>query len=187
MIRFPFRERKAAQATAYLLKRHGNRMYYLALIKLLYLADRTALIERGLPITGDRLVSMNKGPVLSMIYDLLSWEPEPGGDGEAWREYISAPASWRVRGQKDEPEADELSDYEISILDKIDDEYGSLPRFTLSAITHELPEWENPHGSSRVIDPADILRHVGKSPQEIAEVADEAEQLAFVRKHLAVR
>ncbi len=187
MIKFPFREKKAAQAAAYLLKRHGGEMYYLALIKLLYLADRQALINRGLPITGDRLVSMDKGPVLSAVLDLLTMEPEPGLDGQTWREYVSEPAHWKVKGQKDHPEADELSDYEIGILEEIDTQYGSMDRFALSKLLHDLPEWESPHGSSRPIDPGDILRHFGKSSDEIAEIADEAEQFAFIRKHFAAK
>jgi len=187
MIRFPFREKKAAQAAAYLLKKHSNEMYYLSLIKLLYLADRQALINRGLPITGDRLVSMDKGPVLSTVLDLLTMELEPGLDGQTWREYVSEPARWKVKGQKSEPEAGELSEYEIGILDGIDAEFGSMDRFALSRLLHDLPEWEDPHGSSRPIDPAEILRHAGKSPEEIAEIADRADQLAFMRKLLALK
>ena len=39
-------------------------MAYIKLIKLMYLADRRCLIETGFPITGDRMVSMPKGPEL---------------------------------------------------------------------------------------------------------------------------
>lgn len=186
MIRFPFRELKAAQAAAHVLKLHDNEMYYLLLIKLLYLADRQALIERGLPITGDRLVSMDNGPVLSKVTDLLTMEPEPGADGEVWRKYVSEPSNYKVKGLRDDPAADELSEYEIAILEEIYAEYGSMDRFERSKWTHDLQEWTDPHGSSLPIDPADILRHAGKSSDEIAEIADEAEQLAFVRKVLAI-
>jgi uncharacterized phage-associated protein len=186
MIRFPFRERKAAQAAAHLLKLHGNEMHYLLLIKLLYLADRYALMERGLPITGDRLVSMDYGPVLSRVKDLLTMEQEPQADGTVWREYVSEPAKYKVKGRKNEPEADELSEYEMAILNEIHAEYGALDRFELSKWTHDLPEWRDPHGGSLPIDPGDILRHAGKSSDEIAEIADEAEQSAFLRKVLAI-
>lgn len=186
MIRFPFRELKAAQAVAHLLKRHDNEMHYLQLIKLLYLADRQALIERGLPITGDRLVAMDRGPVLSEIKDLLTMEPEPEAHGRAWREYVSEPVSYKVKGQKTDPDVDELSEYEIAILDQVDDEFGAIDRFELSKWTHDLPEWTDPHGSSLPIDPAEILVHAGKSRSAIAEIADEAEQLAFIRKALAI-
>lgn len=168
------------------MKRHDNEMHYLQLIKLLYLADRHALIERGLPITGDRLVSMDYGPVLSEIKDLITMEIEPGADGRAWREYVSEPASYKVRGVKDDPEADELSEYEIAVLDHIDNRFGAMDRFELSKLTHDLPEWADPHHSSLPIDPADILEHAGVSRDTIEEVADQAEQLAFMRKTLAI-
>lgn len=187
MIKFPFRERKAAQAAAHLLKLHGNEMHYLLLIKLLYLADRQALVERGLPITGDRLVSMDWGPVLSKIKDFTTMELESEVDGEIWREYVSPPANYKVRGQKNHPEADELSEYEVAILEQIHAEYGSMDRFELSKLTHDLPEWRDPRGSSLPIDPGDILRHAGRSSDEIAEIADEAEQSAFLQKTLAIK
>jgi uncharacterized phage-associated protein len=66
-----FNERKATQAAAYLLKRRGGKMSYMKLIKLLYFADRVALSRFGRPITTDRYVSMDRGPVLSHIL----WRP----------------------------------------------------------------------------------------------------------------
>ena len=167
------------------MKRHGDEMYYLLLVKLLYLADRRALIERGMPITGDRLVSMDRGPVLSRVLDLLTMEADPETDGEVWREYLSEPSNFKVTAQKRDPETDELSDYEIAVLDEIDAEFGAMDRFALSKSTHELPEWTDPRGSSKPIDPADILEHAGKSRDAIAEIADEAEQLSFIRKALS--
>ena len=183
MIRFPFRERKASQAAAHLLKLHGNEMYYLLLIKLLYLADRHALIERGLPITGDRLVSMDYGPVLSKVKDLLTMELE--GDGTIWGEYVSEPSQWKVTGRKEDPETDELSEFEIAVLDQVNADHGSTDRFELSKWTHDLPEWQDPHGSSLPIDPGDILRHAGKPNDEIEEIADAAEQATFMHRVLA--
>ena len=70
-MRFLFDERKAAQAAVYLIKKRSDQINYMKLNKLLYLADRKALFEAGQPITGDRMVSMPKGPVLSDILDLI--------------------------------------------------------------------------------------------------------------------
>jgi len=187
MMKFLFREKKAAQAAARLLKLHGNEMHYLMLIKLLYLADRQALVERGMPITGDRFVSMKYGPVLSTVKDLLTMEQETETDGMIWREYVSEPGSYKVKGKKDEPETDELSDYETAILDDVDAQFGSVDRFVLSKLTHDLPEWEDPHDGARPIDPRIILDHAGRSADEIAQVADDAEQSAFMRKVLAIK
>ncbi len=43
-------------------------------LKMLYLADKRALILWGKTITGDRFVSMQKGSVLSLIYNLFKGE-----------------------------------------------------------------------------------------------------------------
>lgn len=53
------------------MKLAGRPVNYMALIKLLYKADREALRRWGLPITTDKYVSMAKGPVTSHIYDRI--------------------------------------------------------------------------------------------------------------------
>ncbi|MFN7952153.1 MAG: Panacea domain-containing protein [bacterium] len=69
-MRFTFNEKKrAAQAAAHVLQRHGGRFNYMHLIKELYLADRQSLIDRGVLITGDAMFAMRHGPVLSNILD----------------------------------------------------------------------------------------------------------------------
>jgi uncharacterized phage-associated protein len=71
-VRFTFNERKAIQAAGRLIQLAGGEMNYLALMKLLYLVDREALFHLGRPITGDKVVAMKHGPVLSRIFDLVS-------------------------------------------------------------------------------------------------------------------
>ena len=69
---FRFNIEKTIQAIAALLHFHGSKeMSYLRMLKLLYLADRECLQETGRPITGDRVVAMEHGPVLSSVYDLI--------------------------------------------------------------------------------------------------------------------
>ena len=176
-MRFPFNERKAAQAAAYLLKKHHGRLNYMKLIKLLYLADRQALIAHGMPITGDRMVSMDRGPVLSGVLDLINW-----GEAGPWSEYVSAPIGYDVELIKDESDFDRLSDLEIEILDDVDARYGKIDRWSLVKLTHALPEWCDPSGSSFAIDPADILRAAGRSPHEIAHVVEGANQALLIDK-----
>jgi len=45
-----FQHERATQAAARLLQRRGGRMSYMKLLKLLYLADRKALLSVGRPI-----------------------------------------------------------------------------------------------------------------------------------------
>ena len=51
-INFKFDERKAAQVAGRLISQGGGEMNYMALLKLLYLIDREALLRWGKTITG---------------------------------------------------------------------------------------------------------------------------------------
>jgi hypothetical protein len=178
-VRFPFNERKAAQAAAYLLKRHDGRLNYMKLIKLLYLGDRKALLDCGKPITGDRMVSMPKGPVLSGILELINWgqkREEPC----AWLEYVSPPEQYEVRLLNDSSDLDLLSERECLVLDDVDAAYGKVDKWSLAELGCELPEWRDPQGSCLPIDPADILRAESRCEQEIQHVAEDAEQALLI-------
>jgi uncharacterized phage-associated protein len=59
-----FNEQRAAEAAARILKLRGGRMSCLKLIKLLYFVDREALLRWGRPVTTDRYISMDDGPVV---------------------------------------------------------------------------------------------------------------------------
>jgi uncharacterized phage-associated protein len=178
-VRFPFNERKAAQAAAYLLKRHKGKINYMVLIKLLYLADRRALILRGLPVTGDRIVSMSKGPVLSGILDLINWGS--ANERSDWLEYVSTPEGYDVCLRKPDPETDELSRYELALLDEIDERFGSWDKWTLVKYTHRLPEWRDPNGSSFPIDPSEILRAENRPEEDISRISEDADELRFLQ------
>ncbi len=68
---FRFDLHKTLQASGVLLSLDANRMAYVRLLKLLYIADREWLAEAGRTITGDEAVAMKNGPVLSQVYDLI--------------------------------------------------------------------------------------------------------------------
>jgi uncharacterized phage-associated protein len=179
-MRFPFRDRKTAQAAAYLLRLHGGSLPYMVLIKLLYLADREMLLAHGVPITGDRMLSMKHGPVLSRVLDLLT--DGPGQAPSAWFEYIGAPSGYVVElkqaGQT--PPTDELSRYELSLLEKIHASYGNMNKWDLLTLLHNtLPEWRDPGNSVSGIEPADILRAGDWSDEAIHEAGQTAAELCF--------
>jgi uncharacterized phage-associated protein len=171
-----FNERKATEAAARFLSLRGGRMSYLKLIKLLYLLDREALLRWSRPVTTDRYVSMDNGPVVSRIYDLIREEPAPETD-PIWRHYISAPQGREVVLIA-EPEPAELSRAEAGLIDEIYAEYGAKNRWDLVRISHELPEWQDPKGSAIPIEYRDILRAGQKTDAEIAAVEAELESLA---------
>lgn len=175
-MRFVLNREKAAQAAAYLIQLHGGHINVMVLIKLLYLADRMALIESGFPITGDQMVSMPHGPVLSQIYDSIKWEPE----GDPWYNYISEQNHHEVSLLQQDPKTDELSKYELGILKYIHKEYGHLNQYKLRDLTHDLPEWTDPRGSSLPIDPLTILRAEGKSDAEIELLSQASEEMFHI-------
>lgn len=182
-MRFAFNERKAGQAAALLLERAGGRLPYIKLIKLLYLADRETLIETGYPITGDRMVSMPHGPVLSQVLDRISIGQQPGAEGSSpWFEYVSEPEGFDVKLRQPPPEDGELSDYEIGVLSGIHKRYGGMNKWALRDLTHGLPEYRDPSGSMLPIMPEEILRAEGKTEAHIEAVRDDAEAYFSMRK-----
>jgi uncharacterized phage-associated protein len=175
-IGFVFKEEKAAEAAGHLLRLAGGRMKYLKLIKLLYLADRRCLIETGFTITGDRMVSMDHGPVLSEIYDRVKHD---GGEGP-WHQTEARQGYW-ARALKAPPDEGALSDYEIDVLEAVYREFGGWGQWHLVDWMHEhLPEWQDPAGSSAPIDPTTILEHEGQTPEQIAWRVDLAKSFLAI-------
>lgn len=163
-----YRQERATQAAARLLQLRGGRMSYLKLLKLLYLADRKSLVEHGRPITFDRFVSMDHGPVLSQTYNLIVAE-EPPDKRSYWREFISEPEHYEVHLLKEAPSG-ELSAAQEGVLGEVFAEFGHLSRWELVKFTHTLPEWVDPQGSSIPIAIRDVLRASGLDEEEAEAV-----------------
>jgi uncharacterized phage-associated protein len=139
-------------------------MPYMKLLKLLYLADRKALLELGRPITFDRYVSMKHGPVLSQVYDLMVAEEAPE-EHSYWREHVSGPDKYSVRLLGEAPRG-ALSPAQEGMIDEVYTEFGRMDRWKLVEFTHSLPEWQDPHGSSPPIPLRDVLRAGGVDDDE---------------------
>jgi uncharacterized phage-associated protein len=169
---FEFRERKATEAAARLLELGGGRMAYMKLIKLLYMADRQSLVETGFSITGDRMFSMEHGPVLSRLLNWLKREAHPSA---AWRGMVSPPVGYDVDLVQPLPAAlATLSDYEIDLLATVWSNYGHMDQFQLEKYLHDtLPEWVNPGKSSDPIEVETILRAEGWTDDDIAAWSEE--------------
>jgi uncharacterized phage-associated protein len=163
-----FSQEKATAAAAFFLKLRGGRMSYLKLIKLLYLADRLALERWGFNITTDHYVSMNQGPVVSNIYDLITQDEE---NKSFWSRFISPPlGEWEVELRSEELPENQLSRAEEKLLHEIFGTYGTWNRWKLRDFTHDLPEWQDPHGSSIPIQISEILKVQGASDEEVNAV-----------------
>lgn len=177
-----FNETKATQAAARLLKLRGGSMSYVKLIKLLYLADREALIRWGRPITTDRYVSMDNGPVVSRIYDLIRDEPPPNSF-PIWRKFISDPENYEVRLLGD-PGSEELSRPEAELIDEVFAQHGLQNRWAVVDYTRSLPEWIHPDGGALPIEYRDVLKAAHKTEEEISAVEEALEYAALVEQVL---
>ncbi|MFH0794901.1 MAG: Panacea domain-containing protein, partial [bacterium] len=110
-IRFLFDEKKTTQAAAVFIRLEGGKINYTKLIKLLYLADRDALMNWHNPITGDTFFSLPHGPVLSNTLDCITAGPEPENPG-FWSSHIEVVDRYDVRVST-EPGDEELSEAEV--------------------------------------------------------------------------
>jgi hypothetical protein len=182
-MRVPFDEPKVTQAASRLLKLHGGTMNYMALIKLLYLIDREALLNWGRPVTTDRYVSMDRGPVLSNTLNLINEKGDPSS-GSYWREHISAPQEYSVTLLQD-PGDDELSPAEEKVIEKIYSEHKDKDQWELVCWVHQLPEWQDPEGSAIPISYRDILKAGKKTDIEIATILEELQNFSVVESFLS--
>ena len=178
-----FNEAKATQAATRFLRLRGGPMSYIKLIKLLYLADREALIRWGRPITTDCYVSTDAGPVVSRIYDLIRNEPSPNSV-KIWGKFISDPEDYEVRLLGD-PGSGELSLAEEQLIDEVFRQHGQDSRWAIVDYTYSLPEWTQPDGGALPIEYRDILKAGHKTEAEISATEEELESLALAERILA--
>lgn len=181
---FPLDFDKLVQATAFLLRReHTRSMNYMRLVKLIYIADRESLAERGHPIAGGSACAMERGPVISELLDLIKGmhlrAPEWSGFFE--REGYDI----RLKG---EPGNAALSRRDIGKLEEVASRYSDRDEWEMVDLTHSFPEWQcnNPGESSRPIPLADILAAV-KRTEDAAEIQEDARQQMLMLRLLEAR
>ncbi|MFM2312862.1 MAG: hypothetical protein RLZZ04_2138 [Cyanobacteriota bacterium] len=175
-----FNEKKSTQVATLLLKLRGGKMCYMKLIKLMYIVDRTALLEWGRPVTYDHYVSMPHGPVLSNTLDRINEGASPNSNSY-WLQHISSPSGYDVHLIKEKNSYDELSEAEEELIQRIFGEFGHWYRWNLVEYLHEnTPEWQDPEGSSIPIEYHDILLAGGKTEAEAKSIELEMENLAMI-------
>ena len=138
--------RKAAHvAAAFLLKAPRHQLPKLKLMKLMYLAERLSLAERGFPMIYDRLACLPKGPVLQGTLDLTEDRPE-APDRREWSECV-APLERHhgvrlARQGLTENDLRALSRRDVEIIEAVWEEFGGWDSKDLVGYTHDLPEYE---------------------------------------------
>ncbi len=156
-----------------LLKLNHYRLNYTKLIKLLYLADREALIKWDITITKDSYSSLDNGIVLSNLYDLI----KDKGIHEnqcLWNTYFITEGYNLKSIIKDNLPEDELSDREKDLLKEISKKYEPYDwKYLVYTVHHSLPEWKDPHGSSIPLSVNEILEKIGRTQKEIQDIEKE--------------
>lgn len=167
-----FDAEKAAQAAGVLLRDTlFHSMSRLRLLKLLYLAERRILEEKGRPLLRARAIAMDYGPLHDDVYALIKGQ------------HIDAPR-WSQHFRNDhvnvvmehEPEVSALSPYEIRILQEVAREFEDVETFDIVAHTHTLPEYREHHvaGTSTSIPFEKIAEAVGRG-KEVDAIKSELE------------
>ena len=171
---FKYDIEKTIAALAYLIQQENGKLDMFLSLKMLYLADKQAFVCWGKTITGDSFASLPKGPVLRKTYDLFK------GTGTArelkeWNSYFSEKVNNSIQLLRT-PNIERLSEREMVVLEKAREEVNSCAPWEVAKWLHETcPEWSNPRGSSRPIDPVVILRNAGRTEDEIKLIEESTE------------
>lgn len=155
----PFDTTKVVQAAEVLIKAHEGRISRLRLLKLLYIADREALRETLRPITGDRVVAMDHGPVLTRTYDLVKSQSP---DSDLWNRHIKCSGPQDLELVETAGNG-KLSKYEMEKLNDVSERHRRMNDYDIAIETHEFAEWRRnqpDRGKSRLIPLAHILEAI---------------------------
>ncbi|WP_462146641.1 Panacea domain-containing protein [Pseudoalteromonas gelatinilytica] len=170
---------KSLDVMHYFVKRLGNKVTDVKLMKLMYFSDRKALLETGFPITDDSYCIMNRGPILSSTLEHLnSYSDEIASLFE--RPTLMQDEGYPVKEIRLKELADRsyehLAEIELSILDSIFDELSFMTTNEIVKHAHSdivCPEWRFPHGTSIPLPIENILMHHGVEKNEAKEIAQE--------------
>lgn len=176
-ISYTFDIRQATEAMVYLLGLAGGTMNYMKAIKILYLADRDSILRGHDPITTDSYKSMKFGPVTSCIYDCIKY-----GDEELWSTYIRKDG-YEI-SKKADIEYNMLSIAERKTISSVYEKFKDNTQYQLAEYCHaNLPEWEDPHGSSIPISIEAIIESGDLSPEMKKDVLEELEVGSWIQKN----
>lgn len=146
-------------------------MPLIKLMKLMYLAERLSFKRYGEPLTGDRLVSMDHGPVLSRTYNHIKGaRPSCNGGWDTWiSDRDGHQVALRDASMVRSPEQDLtlLSESDMEVLGEIWGEFGHWDKWALVDYTHDhCPEWKDPEGSSLPIEYTALFQALGYSAED---------------------
>ncbi|SHL36435.1 Panacea domain-containing protein [Fibrobacter sp. UWEL] len=163
---------------AYVMRVMGSdSLQYIMLIKLMYLSDRKFLDLYDETISNDSFVSMDQGPVLSRLLNLIHGECAPNLQ-DAWDKCF-ATTGYNINVASENTLVNErmLSRAEMKVIESVVEEFGKRDVWDLiNNYMHALPEWKNPHGSSIPIRLEDMMKALKKDESEIKAVIESNEE-----------
>jgi uncharacterized phage-associated protein len=144
MTRFKFNWDKAIEAIDFIAqKRPGITQYYVS--KIMFFADREHILDFGRPITGDRYVAMEHGPVPSAILNLLKIDsgfPDEMVDLLYTRIRIETEGNKIHVYSEGNNEFVHLSGSDKEYLAGAADKYGNMSFGKLKRLSHQDPAYE---------------------------------------------
>jgi uncharacterized phage-associated protein len=162
--KFPFNKEKALNTVLYIAK-HVNRSDFHKIFKILYFSDRTYLADYGMPITGDRYIAMDIGPVPSKIYDIFKIVRGDSSmtDKENFGDLFSVEGWMYIKAKKD-PDLKKLSPNEKEVIDSCIKQYGNLSYDEIKEKSHDIAWRSTPRDFE--IDIYQIAREAGVDDDE---------------------
>lgn len=161
-----YEPKKAAQLIAALIiKSGGHSINILKAVKLVYLSDRESIKRFGFPILDELRVSMPHGPVNSITYSHINGEYDLQECG--WSTILEDRANHKValaNADMSVDDLDELSEADLLCVEAVLGQFGHMDQWQLVGWTHDpsnIPEWEDPNGSSNPIPLRRIMQAVG--------------------------
>lgn len=169
--------KKIVQAVNFILKKNKGSINYTKLIKLLYIADKEFLRKYDMTISGDFYCSLDNGPILSTVYDLIK------GTGNVhdqlyWDSFFCKDGYDLILVHENKLPTDKLSKAEIEFLQETDNKFRKYSFDQMIEYTHKkelFPEvkWEEAKASSIPLSVDDILKSLGRSDTEIKNIKRE--------------
>ena len=139
---FPFSHRKATQVLNFFARQNGGKINKLKALKLVYFADRHHLRRYGRPITNDRYVAMNYGPVASACKDLAEMSDFLGDEEREYAAPFLETVDQHTFASKQETDTSVLSESDLESLQFAWETYQGWGKYKLAEHTHRFPEWK---------------------------------------------
>ena len=150
-------------------------MPYLKLVKLIYLLDRKAMEQWGVPVVGGKYFSMKLGPMTEELLDIINF-----GDPSNWSKAIGETQNYAVAALED-PGCEDLSPAEQRLMEEVWKEFGSVNKWDLCEWTHEnLPEWEQVAKGRRPLPVERVGKALSFSRDELNLLSEQAQNSVFL-------